>query len=55
MNAPEVLVSGNHREIWLWRRKEALKKTLKVRPDLIERAQLTDEDKKLISEIKKEQ
>ncbi len=55
LSVPEVLVSGNHREIWLWRRKEALKKTLKVRPDLIKEAQLTDDDKKLISEIKKEQ
>jgi tRNA (guanine37-N1)-methyltransferase len=55
LSVPEVLISGNHREIWLWRRKEALKKTLKVRPDLIKEAQLTDDDKKLISEIKKEQ
>lgn len=55
LSVPEVLVSGNHREIWLWRRKEALKKTLKVRPDLIKEAQLTDDDKKLILEIKKEQ
>ncbi len=55
LSVPEVLISGNHREIWLWRRKAALKKTLKVRPDLIKKAQLTDDDKKLISEIKKEQ
>lgn len=55
LSVPEVLVSGNHREIWLWRRKEALKKTLKVRPDLIKEAQLTNDDKKLILEIKKEQ
>ncbi len=55
LSVPEVLISGNHREIWLWRRKEALKKTLKVRPDLIKEAQLTDDDKQLISEIKKEQ
>ena len=54
MKVPEVLVSGNHKEIWLWRRKEALRTTLKIRPDLIERIGLTDVDKKLISEIKGE-
>lgn len=55
LSVPEVLVSGNHREIWLWRRKEALKKTLEVRPDLIKEAQLTDDDKKLILELSSEE
>lgn len=55
MKAPEVLMSGNHKEIWRWRRKEALRKTLKMRPDLIEKIQLTDIDKNLISEIKGEE
>ncbi|MBI5195960.1 MAG: tRNA (guanosine(37)-N1)-methyltransferase TrmD [Nitrospirae bacterium] len=55
MKVPEVLISGNHKEIWLWRRKEALRKTLKIRPDLIEKIQLTDIDKFLISEIKGEE
>ncbi|MBI4710690.1 MAG: tRNA (guanosine(37)-N1)-methyltransferase TrmD [Nitrospirae bacterium] len=55
MKVPEVLISGNHKEIWLWRRKEALRKTLKMRPDLIEKIQLTDIDKFLISEIKGEE
>lgn len=54
LNVPDVLVSGNHKEILLWRRKEALRKTLKVRPDLIEKAGLTDMDKKIISEIEEE-
>jgi len=54
LKVPEVLVSGNHKEIWLWRRKEALKKTLKVRPDLIKKMQLTEEDKKILSELGKE-
>ena len=49
LTVPPVLVSGNHKDIWTWRRKQALKKTLKVRPDIIERAELTDLDKKLLS------
>ncbi len=54
MKVPDVLVSGNHREIWLWRRKEALKKTLNVRPDLIEKINLTDADRKILTEIEEE-
>ncbi len=52
---PDILVSGNHKEIWFWRRKEAIKKTLKARPDLLKEMQLTDEDKKILSEIEEEQ
>ncbi len=51
LSVPDILLSGNHKEIWRWRRKEALRKTIKVRPDLIEKIQLTDDDKKIISEI----
>ncbi len=54
MKVPDVLVSGNHREIWLWRRKEALRKTLNVRPDLIEKINLTDADRKILTEIEEE-
>jgi len=54
MRAPEVLLSGNHEEIRLWRRKEALRRTLKRRPDLIEKAALSEEDRKLLEEIAKE-
>jgi|Deesub1362A_J573_1020465.scaffolds.fasta_scaffold00027_125 tRNA (guanine37-N1)-methyltransferase len=54
LKVPEVLLSGNHKQIALWRRKEALKRTLKRRPDLIEKARLSEEDYKLISEIKEE-
>jgi tRNA (guanine37-N1)-methyltransferase len=54
MKVPDVLVSGNHREIWLWRRKEALKKTVKVRPDLLEKVDLTELDKKILTEIEEE-
>ncbi len=51
LDVPDVLVSGNHKEIMTWRRREALKKTLKVRPDLIDKAELTDLDKKLLNEL----
>lgn len=52
---PEALLSGNHREIRLWRRKEALRRTLRRRPDLLEKTALSEEDLRLISEIKEEE
>jgi tRNA (guanine37-N1)-methyltransferase len=55
LKVPEVLISGNHKEIWRWRRKQALKRTLQMRPDLIEKIKLNEEDKRLISEIEEEQ
>ncbi len=55
LDVPPVLVSGNHKDIWTWRRKQALKKTLKVRPDIIEQAELSDLDEKLIDEISSEE
>lgn len=48
---PDVLKSGNHKEIERWRRKESLKKTLFVRPDLLESLKLEKEDKNLLQEI----
>jgi tRNA (guanine37-N1)-methyltransferase len=42
---PETLMSGNHEEIRRWRRKKALEKTLRNRPDLIQGAQLGDEER----------
>ncbi|MBN1546787.1 MAG: tRNA (guanosine(37)-N1)-methyltransferase TrmD, partial [Syntrophaceae bacterium] len=48
---PEVLLSGNHREIDLWRRKEALRRTLKRRPDLLRSASLSEEDKKILKTL----
>jgi tRNA (guanine37-N1)-methyltransferase len=55
LNVPDVLVSGNHKEIWLWRRKQALKKTMALRPDLIEKIELTVLDKKILSDIASEE
>ena len=51
---PEVLLSGNHSAISLWRRKEALRQTSLRRPDLLAKAELTEEDRKLLEEILKE-
>lgn len=51
---PEVLLSGHHEEIRRWRRKEALRRTLERRPDLLERARLTEEDHRLLAEIRNE-
>jgi tRNA (guanine37-N1)-methyltransferase len=51
MHVPDVLLSGNHKSIWRWRRKEALRKTLRVRPDLLKKMKLSDEDKKILAEI----
>jgi tRNA (guanine37-N1)-methyltransferase len=52
MMVPEVLVSGNHDEIRRWRRRTALEKTLRNRPDLLECAALSEEDKNLLARIK---
>ncbi|MCK5554577.1 MAG: tRNA (guanosine(37)-N1)-methyltransferase TrmD [Deltaproteobacteria bacterium] len=52
---PEVLVSGDHRQITQWRRKEALKRTLIRRPDLLEKANLPEDDLTLLEEIKREE
>jgi tRNA (guanine37-N1)-methyltransferase len=51
---PSVLVSGNHREIARWRRRQALFATLKKRPDLLERARaegrLTAEERRMLDD-----
>ncbi|ABS26147.1 tRNA (guanosine(37)-N1)-methyltransferase TrmD [Anaeromyxobacter sp. Fw109-5] len=48
MKVPEVLLSGDHRRIERWRRREALRVTRERRPDLLERARLTENDLRLI-------
>jgi tRNA (guanine37-N1)-methyltransferase len=45
---PTVLLNGNHDEIRRWRREQALKKTLRNRPDLLEGALLSNEDKGIV-------
>jgi len=48
---PEVLSSGNHDEIRRWRRQKALEKTRRNRPDLLDRVELNEEDRKLLAQI----
>ena len=51
MKVPEVLQSGHHENINKWRRKEAIRVTYKKRPDLLEKVNLTEEEKKFIKEL----
>lgn len=52
MAVPEVLSSGNHDQIRKWRRQQALEKTLRNRPDLLEKVALSEEDKRFIAGIR---
>jgi tRNA (guanine37-N1)-methyltransferase len=51
---PDVLLSGDHARIARWRREQALLRTWKLRPDLLERAELSAEDKKYLAKLKEE-
>ncbi len=51
---PEVLLSGHHVNIEAWKRKESLKRTLSKRPDLLETAELSKGDKRMLDDIKSE-
>ena len=50
---PDILLSGHHANITRWRRKEAIKRTYLKRPDLFERFEPSDDDKKIIEEVLK--
>jgi tRNA (guanine37-N1)-methyltransferase len=50
---PEVLLSGNHEKIRLWRRKQSLKRTLEKRPDLLRTASLSPEDEEMLVKLDK--
>jgi tRNA (guanine37-N1)-methyltransferase len=51
---PDVLLSGHHADVRRWRRKAALARTLERRPDLVAGAELDDEDRALLDEIRTE-
>jgi tRNA (guanine37-N1)-methyltransferase len=53
ISVPEVLVSGDHEQIRIWRRRAALEKTIRNRPDLLEQVQLSDEDQELLAQIRR--
>jgi len=51
MAVPPVLLSGHHAEIEKWRRREALRRTLDRRPDLLSDAQLDEADRRLLHDL----
>lgn len=50
MEVPEILLSGDHAKIKAWRRQESLRATKRFRPDLLEKADLTDKEKRMLEE-----
>ncbi|HEP1762982.1 tRNA (guanine-N(1)-)-methyltransferase [Streptococcus pyogenes] len=52
MTVPDVLMSGHHERIRLWRLEESLRKTYLRRPDLLERYDFSEEERKLLDKIK---
>lgn len=51
MRVPDILLSGHHERINVWRKEQALKRTYERRPDMLKEVQLTEEDKKYIKTI----
>lgn len=51
LEVPGVLISGNHKKIDEWRRKESLRLTYKRRPELLKNTELTDGDKEFLKSI----
>jgi tRNA (guanine37-N1)-methyltransferase len=54
LRVPEVLVSGHHAAVQRWRRREALRRTLERRPDLLASAELDEEDRVILAELSEE-
>jgi tRNA (guanine37-N1)-methyltransferase len=52
LKVPETLLNGDHQEIRRWRREQQLRKTLANRPDLLERAVLSDDDRRILQRIR---
>jgi len=55
MHVPEVLLNGDHQQIRRWRREQQLRKTLRNRPDLLENAPLSAQDRRLLETIRHEE
>lgn len=55
MTVPEVLLSGNHKNIATFRKKEALRRTYLKRPDLLEKYNLNKEEERLLKEVIEEE
>ena len=54
MSVPAILLSGDHKAIARWRRKESIRRTLQRRPDLMTRAVLSEFDRELLAEVEEE-
>jgi len=54
MDVPPVLLSGHHGEVDRWRRREALRRTLERRPDLLETAELSADDHRMLEDLARE-
>ena len=52
MKVPEILQSGNHAKIEQWRREQALLRTFNKRPDMLEKSELSEKDRKFINDLK---
>jgi len=52
LKVPDVLQQGDHSQIRKWRRREQLRKTLQNRPDLLEKVELSKEDRKVLQELR---
>ena len=54
MNVPDVLLSGNHAQISAWRRRSALERTARLRPDLLEKAELSADEQAFVEAVMRE-
>jgi tRNA (guanine37-N1)-methyltransferase len=54
MRVPDILLSGHHEKIRKWRKEQALRATLAKRPDLLDSAELDDEARRILKELKGE-
>jgi tRNA (guanine37-N1)-methyltransferase len=52
LSVPDVLLSGNHREVERWRRQQSIRKTLEVRPELLAAAELSKEEQCYLAQLK---
>ncbi len=55
LKVPEVLLSGHHKNIDIWRREQSIKRTLERRPDLLEEAVLSKKEVEFLNKLLKEQ
>ena len=51
LEVPEILLSGDHAKVDAWRREQSLIRTMKKRPDLLEKAELTEKEKKFLAKL----